>query len=102
MIAGVVVTFSGGLGLRDRTLSQIAARPEFELGAYPSAARRVPLTIESGSRSGLETLTQWLRSQAGVVFVDVVLVYLEDDRSKEDNASASIRNFDSHRCEVPL
>lgn len=98
MIAGVVITLNGDASKRDATLNEIASRPELALGEFQPADQRIPLTIDAAQRSGVEELTDWIRSRAGVAFVDVVCVHFEesdDEALPAQAADSAVTHFPS-------
>ena len=84
MIAGVVATLTDDAIRLKTTLDEFVSRPELEVGKFHSTDRRISLTIDLPQRSGVEDLTDWIRSRRGVVFVDVVCVHFEDTDDAAD------------------
>lgn len=79
MIASVVATLEPDAALRSQLLQKLLARPELEVGDWSPANSRIPITIEAQNRHQMEDSTTWLRTQSGVLMVDVVFVHFEDE-----------------------
>ena len=78
MIASVVATLESDSAQRSQLLEKMAARPELESGDFSPDATRIPITIDVKNRHKMEECTEWLRTQPGVLMVDVVFVHFED------------------------
>jgi len=74
MISSVIATLIGDPGPVAQALDKIGSHPAFEVGELIEG-RRVPITIETNSSDAMEQATDWLLSQDGVEFVDVVFVH---------------------------
>jgi len=79
MIASVVATLDPDAALRSHLQTELAARPELEVGDWSPTMTRIPITIDVQNRHQMEDSTTWLRTQPGVLMVDVVFVYFEDE-----------------------
>lgn len=79
MIASVVATLDQNATMRSQLLAEVAARPELDSGEIAPNATRIPITIDVQNRHKMEECTAWLRTQPGVVMVDVVFVHFEED-----------------------
>ena len=83
MIASVVATLNSNAALRSQLQIELAARQEFEVGDWSATATRIPMTIDVQNRHQMEDSTTWLRTQPGVLMVDVVFVHFEDEANSE-------------------
>jgi hypothetical protein len=97
MIAGVVATLTDDAVRLKTTLDEFVSRPGLEVGTFQATDRRISLTIDSPKRSGVEDLTDWIRSRPGVAFVDVVCVHFEET----DDAADLTPGGDFNRHELP-
>lgn len=79
MIASVVVSLDVDKQLQQKTLAEISARPDMELGMIDAATNRLPVTIESLNRREMGDATEWLKTLQGALFVDVVFVHFEEE-----------------------
>ena len=92
MIAGLVAMLEDDARRLQATVAELRSRPEVELGAFAATDRRLPLTIDVPSRGDAETITDWIRTRPGVLFVDVVCVHLEDLEDAPAPAADSARS----------
>jgi len=79
MIASVVAILDPDAALRPELAEKLAARPELEVGHWSPASTRIPITIDVQNRHQMEDSTTWLRTQPGILMVDVVFVHFEDE-----------------------
>lgn len=79
MIASVVATLQPNALLRSQLQADLAARPELEVGDCSSESTRIPVTIDVENQHQMEDTTTWLRTQPGVLKVDVVFVHFENE-----------------------
>ena len=78
MIASVVATLDPDPALRLELPEKLATRPELEVGDWSPTSTRIPIIIDVQNRHQMEESTTWLRTQPGVLMVDVVFVHFED------------------------
>ena len=96
MIAGVVVTLLDDAERLQSTLDEVRLRKELELGEFQGTDRRIPLTVDSGNRSSMEDVTDWLRARPGVAFVDVVFVHLEEADAPAESSLEGRSDLPAH------
>jgi len=85
MISSVVATLNTDTELQGQTVQEIASYSGIKIGTPNADGRRIPVTIESHSRRGVENATEWLRTREGVLMVDVIFVHFEDDDETVDS-----------------
>lgn len=79
MIASVVATLDQDPAQRTQFLANVTNRAELEVGETNSDSSRIPMTIDVNNRHQMEDSTEWLRTQPGVLMVDVVFVHFEEE-----------------------
>ena len=79
MIASVVATLDSDASLRPDLPEKLAARPELEVGDWSPTSSRIPIIIDVQNRNQMEDSTSWLRTQPGILMVDVVYVHFEEE-----------------------
>jgi hypothetical protein len=79
MISSVIAKLSPGESDLKKTLDEIAAHPDLEVGALIDN-RLLPVTIDSTGKQAMENTTRWLQARDGVEFIDVVFVHFGDEQ----------------------
>jgi nitrate reductase NapAB chaperone NapD len=87
MIASVVATLEASACPVTDIIDEISTLSGVEIGEFDSAARRIPITIDSPAANAIEDTTRRLQECHGVAFVDVVFVHLEDETEQTVAAS---------------
>lgn len=83
MIASVVVTLDCNDRLQSQCLAKIGSRSDMEIGPTNADSNRLPVIIESSDRKAIADATEWLKTLAGVLLVDVVFVHFEEQVGAE-------------------
>lgn len=88
MIASLVATLTHEANGSKSVIEELASHPEIETGEFDGTSRRIPLTIDSASPNGLETITRWLQDRPGIAFVDVIFVHFEATTPKKTSSES--------------
>lgn len=95
-VSGLVITLRGNGDDARAAARQLAAHGAITLGE--AQGRKLPVAVDTSSRTEDKRVWEWLQSHPGIEFVDVISVYFDEDIEEdgEDQGTEAGTSHSSH------